>query len=200
MAGSTPRVSARPLIHFVWMTIVVAFSSLGCAISLIMTIDQIAQLVADREIRNLAIRYSIAVDDGDLPTILQCFTQSGRFERAGQAVEGQEDLQSFYDGMVDRYALTRHVVEMQIVDPLVEPDSASGMVSGNAELVFEDTLYKVAYRYNDLYEREQDRWKFANRQLRFIYYLPANDLIDTIAENTRVRIPGTEPAPSEHLA
>jgi ketosteroid isomerase-like protein len=164
-----------------------------------MTIDQIATLVTDREIRDLAIRYSIAVDDGDLPTILECFTQEGGFERAGQAVRGQEALKSFFEGMVDRYALTRHVVEMQIVDPLVEPDRASGMVSGNAELVFGDTLYKVAYRYSDLYEREQDRWRFANRQLRFIYYLPAKELIDTIAENTRVRIPGTEPAPSEHL-
>jgi uncharacterized protein (TIGR02246 family) len=164
-----------------------------------MTIDQIDRLASESEIRDLAIRYSVAVDDGDLPAVLDSFTKSGSFERAGQVVRGQDALRSFFEGMVDRYVLTRHLVEMHTIDPLEEPDRVSGMVHGSAELVFGDTLYRVAYRYHDLYEREQNRWKFANRQLLFIYYLAARDLIDTIAENTRVRIPGTEAMPSEHL-
>lgn len=166
---------------------------------MIMTNDQITRLTTELDIRDLTVRYSIAVDDGDLPAIIECFTKEGGFERAGQPVRGHDALRAFFKGMVDRYALTRHVVEMQTLDPLEEPDRATGLVHGRAELVFGDTFYQVAYRYNDVYEREDGRWRFADRQLRFIYYLPAKDLAETIVEDTRVRIPGTDPMPSEHL-
>jgi hypothetical protein len=161
--------------------------------------DQLARIATELEIKDLAIRYSAAVDDGDLAIVVDSFTRSGSFERAGQVVTGHEDLRTFFAAMADRYVLTRHLVEMHTIDPPHERERASGTVHGSAELVMGDTLFRAAYRYHDLYALEADRWRFASRQLRFIYYLPAAELDDAISSPDRVRIPGTDPKPSEHL-
>ena len=163
------------------------------------TVDALDQLAADLAIKDLAVRYSVAVDDRDLPVVLDSFTASGSFERAGQVVRGQDDLRSFFSGMMDRYVLTRHLVEMHIVDPREHVDRASGTQHGSAELVLGDTLYRAAYRYRDRYEREEGRWRFASRQLRFVYFLPAAELIDGVPTHDRVRLPGHDTRPSEHL-
>ena len=157
------------------------------------------QIAAEVAIRDMAVRYSVAVDDCDLPSVVSSFTESGVFERAGQQIQGHDQLRSFFAGMMERYALTRHLVEMHTVDPLEVHDRASGMVHGSAQLVLENTAYVAAFRYRDQYEREDGRWRFAKRQLRFIYYLPATELFDGIVAEDRVRMPGTEPQPSEHL-
>tara|TARA_B100000686_G_scaffold347424_1_gene436104 strand:+ start:1266 stop:1823 length:558 start_codon:yes stop_codon:yes gene_type:complete len=148
-------------------------------------------------IRDLAIRYAVAVDDCDLPSVLNKFTKSGSFERAGQKVEGQEELSSFFTGMMDRYILTRHLIHMHTVE--VSRRRVSGVVHGSAELVLDDTLYLSAFRWHDLYELEAGEWKFSNRQLKFIYYMPATELANEISAVKRVRIPGAEPQTSEHL-
>lgn len=157
----------------------------------------IDRLVAEAAIRDLAVRYSVAVDDGDLAGVIDSFTADAVFQRGDQAVEGAAALREFFSAAVGTYDLARHVVEMHTVDLGEDPGAATGMVYGSAQLVRDGTSHLAAFRYDDTYERGPDRWRFARRQIEYLYFLPAADLIEGIASSDRVRLPTISPAAAE---
>ena len=147
------------------------------------------RLAADAAIRDLAIRYSVAVDDGDLFTVVDSFTADGAFERGDRVVRGSDELREFFSAASGTYALARHVVEMHTIDFDDKPGHASGIVHGSAQLVRDGVFHVAAFRYHDQYEQEAEGWRFTRRRLHYLYFLPAAELVDGIASEDRVRLP-----------
>ena len=56
-----------------------------------------------------------------------------------------------------------------------DPDRAQGLLSAHAELWRNETTMVTALRYDDFYRREEGVWRFAERALSFLYYVPLAD-------------------------
>ena len=48
----------------------------------------------------------------------------------------------------------------------------------------------AAYRCDDRYLRDGDRWVFASRELRFMYNVPFEQMPASFADSRRIRLPG----------
>lgn len=89
---------------------------------------------------NLSALYSIAVDDHDLDldTVVACFAADGTFTRLGTTISGQAELREFYAKMMDRYVTTLHVSNTHVTDIDTAAGTATGLVTGHAELALGD--------------------------------------------------------------
>jgi uncharacterized protein (TIGR02246 family) len=130
-------------------------------------------------IRNLTARYGFVIDDRDIEAVGDCFTQDGRF----RSVDGRMDARG-REAVVDQFharfaALTtgNHIAHQQVVelDP-DDPDRATGLLSSHAEVVRLGKTMLSALRYRDEFRRCADgKWRFADRELSFFYYLEPAD-------------------------
>jgi len=150
----------------------------------------VSDLAASQAIRNLSAVYSMAVDDHDLDTVVNCFTPDGSFERAGSRTTGHEALRTFYMTMMQRYRTTLHVPEGHTIDiDDDDPTLATGVVAGHGELVLDATLLMAAYRYTDSYRCLDGRWKFSSRTLQFMYVMPMEQMATGFGSSKRIRWP-----------
>lgn len=150
--------------------------------------------VEDRlDLQELIARYSLARDDQDMEALLDCFIDDAVFARRGQDVIGREALHQFYLQSMRRYDLTIHTNHAQVLDA-VGPDDVNGVVTGHAELVLEGRLVVASYRYRDVYRRSATGWRFASRELNFLYAMPVDQMASGFADANRVRWPGADPA------
>jgi uncharacterized protein (TIGR02246 family) len=139
-------------------------------------------------IRNLAALYAMAIDDHDIERVVDCFADDGTFTRAGNTERGKRDLRAFFVKMMDRYITTLHTPHSHLV-ATNGTDSATGLMTGHAELSFEGTLMMAAYRYDDTYSRVDGRWVFQTRALKFMYVVPFQDMSSAFADRMRIRWP-----------
>jgi ketosteroid isomerase-like protein len=149
----------------------------------------VERLVAEAAIRDLVVRYSVAVDDGDVATVVDSFAADGVFQRGDQEVAGTEALRAFFSAASGTYDLARHIVEMHTIDFGGDPGQATGTVHSSAQLVRSDTFHVAAFRYDDRYVLDAGRWRFAHRRIDYLYFLPAAELIEGITSGDRVRLP-----------
>ncbi|WP_165943787.1 nuclear transport factor 2 family protein [Saccharopolyspora karakumensis] len=148
--------------------------------------------VRDREaIRDLALLYTRAVDGYDLDVVVDMYTDDGVFDRRGRASEGREALRAAYAAPMRTYRTMIHRVDAHVVE-LTSADDAVGWVAGYAELADERTVVAAVFRYDDVYRRVRDRWRFARRSIRFQYAMPFDSLAKGLTARDRLRWPGTE--------
>lgn len=147
---------------------------------------------------NLSALYSIAVDDHDLDTVVACFAPEGTFTRLGNTVTGHAALREFYATMMDRYVTTLHVPNTHLADVDTLAGTATGMVTGHAEVALGSRLLLAAYRYDDRYVRLESRWVFATRTIRFMYNVPFEEMATSFSDSMRMRIPGTDVAAGDY--
>lgn len=141
--------------------------------------------------------YALAVDDGDLETVIDTYQPDGVFIRAGVETVGAAALTSFYATMLAAYRTTLHIAQSQVV--AVRGDVAEGVSTGQAELVLpDDTLLRAAYRYHDEYRRTDGVWRFSRRELRFQYMLTEDEMSSAMGSAHRIRRPGAEPAAADY--
>lgn len=144
----------------------------------------------DREaIRDLALLYTRAVDDYDLETLLEMFTEDGVFERRGRAAAGREALREAYSEAMRANRSMVHTPDSHVVR-LLPGRRAVGWAAGHAELVIDSSTVLAAFRYEDEYRCVEGRWLFARRSLTFKYALPADQLVDGLGRSERMRWPG----------
>jgi uncharacterized protein (TIGR02246 family) len=151
--------------------------------------EQVRVLTAQSAIRDLAALYSMAVDDHDIEGVLTCFAKDGSFKRAGIPNKGHEALRAFYISMMDRYVTTLHTPHTHTI--AVNGETASGILTGHAELSLQGTLMMTAYRYIDEYVRESGRWVFASRELQSMYVVPFEAMGSSFRDEIRIRWPQT---------
>lgn len=151
--------------------------------------DALDTLLAKDAIRDLAGAYSMAVDDHDIDAVLGMYTPEATFTVAGTTLRGREELHTFYVDSMDRYTTMLHTPEIHLIT-LDSENSATGRMTGHAELAVRDTLMLTAFRYQDRYSLT-DTWRFEHREVTFMYAVPFEAMSSSFRTDKRIRWPQT---------
>ena len=145
--------------------------------------------VDDRQqLVELLSRYGSAVDDRDFDTVASLFASDGSF----RGIKGREAVIDFYRERLASYTATSHYAYTWHFD-FDSDDQARGVVNGHAELCMSGKTIRLALRYLDRYTRTSSGWVFQERDLKFRYVLPFDEVANGLADPMRVRWPGAEP-------
>lgn len=114
-------------------------------------------------IRNLAIRYSLSIDDGRIEDVAALFAPDATFAaRYGEPLRGREAIAEFLAANARGQRASAHVVLGHLIEPDGE-DRAVGVVQVAAVLDIEGTTRRFALRCHDRYRLLDGRWLFAHR-------------------------------------
>jgi ketosteroid isomerase-like protein len=134
--------------------------------------SRLARLEGRAAIVELVTEYGSRIDAHDLPGLLDLFTSDARFnDYAGR--EGLTELFTNVFATMERSVHTAH-------NPVIVFDSdteAHGTVVGHAEQTGEGTVLVMALRYRDVYRRDEDRWRIAERRTGYFYRLKAEEYV-----------------------
>ena len=133
--------------------------------------------VEDRAaIRDLTARYNFAIDDRDLKSVGELFTDNGSFGSKDGAMRatGREAILKQFEGRFSVLGATNHFAHDHAVW-FESPTRARGLLSIHAEVWRKEQPMVTAVRYDDLYEKSGGLWRFAERVLSFFYYLNIKD-------------------------
>jgi ketosteroid isomerase-like protein len=146
------------------------------------------------ELRELVARYGIAVDDRDIDSLTALFTPDASFrsEDGVMSAQGRDAVIEQFRGRFAALKATNHIAHDQILEPGPGPDAASGLVSSHAEVCRNGRVLIAALRYRDRYRRHDGRWRFAERVLSFLYYLPVEEYAEGLAGRLRMRAYGDQ--------
>jgi hypothetical protein len=64
------------------------------------------------------------------------------------------------------------------------------MILSHAEVWRNGAALIAAIRYFDTYRREGGRWRFAERLLKFLYYVPVPEYAEALGDRNRMRAYG----------
>jgi len=150
---------------------------------------RLVRRVDDRQqLAELLSRYGMAVDDRDFDTIGKLFASDGAF----CGIKGRQAVVDFYRERLSAYTTSSHYAHTWHFD-FESDDHARGAVNGHAELCIDGKAIRIALRYLDRYVRTSTGWVFQQRDVKFRYVLPFDEVADGLAEPMRVRWPGTAP-------
>jgi SnoaL-like domain len=159
-------------------------------------LDRRLRRIEDRaEIQELGQRYCRLIDDNDWTGLRRLFTDDATMAGVvgGDAVV--KTLRSIRSG----YGRTIHAAYGLVLDRQ-DDESARGYVPSSAQLDIGGQLVLSAIRYFDEYARVGGAWKFASRDLRFVYALPFPEADRALVDDLPVRWPGTRPGPADDLS
>jgi uncharacterized protein (TIGR02246 family) len=159
--------------------------------------DAVRGLLDREAIRDLAALYARAVDDYDIDAVMGTFASHGVFDRRGDVAAGHDAIRESFLAAMRTYQAMLHTPESHVVT-LTGPNEAIGWASGHAEMMTRRTTIIAAYRYDDTYCREDGRWQFSLRRVRFMYAVPAGDHGSALSGPNRMRWPGMEPVPADY--
>jgi uncharacterized protein (TIGR02246 family) len=144
------------------------------------------------ELAELVARYCIAVDDRDVETLAALFTVDGRFRSVDGVMDarGREAVMQQFRGRFAALGPTCHFTHDRIFELGAAADTATGLVTSHAEVIRNGRAFVAALRYADTYRRVDGRWRFADRLLSFLYYLPADEYAHGFASRLRMRAYG----------
>lgn len=144
------------------------------------------------ELRELVARYCLAIDDRDIDALTELFTPDASFRSVDGVMGafGREAVIRQFHGRFAALKTTNHIAHDQILDFGPDPDAAGGLVSSHAEVCREGRVFVAALRYRDRYRRQEGRWRFADRELSFLYYLPVEEYAEGLAGRLRMRAYG----------
>jgi SnoaL-like domain len=146
-------------------------------------------------IQDLAVRYCIAIDDGDYDGLAEMYTEKTTMG----ATVGRHEVVGLLRSIRADYGRTIHVPEAHTVT-FADDAHATGVVLSHAELNIQAKTVHTYIRYYDDYERGADgAWRFASRALKFAYAVPVEELPESLTGVDTVRWPGTSPAPADEF-
>jgi ketosteroid isomerase-like protein len=134
---------------------------------------RIARLEAESQIRQLIARYSFDIDDRRIPAVRALFADDAVL-RSHDGVMHAEGVDAIMTQFAGRFAVLgpgHHVMHDVQID-FVDAANATGRVSGHAELMRHGRMMVAAIRYDDRYRLTPRGWKFAERVIGFLYYVP----------------------------
>lgn len=129
---------------------------------------------APQELRDLAVRYALAVDSRDPVLLADIFTADGlmggqgRTEARYVAPDGWARMIAEVDAS---FSQTMHNVFNQTFER-AEDGAVSGVTTGIASHILPgdgEDLVDFAMRYHDRYAQEDGRWKFRERRLEVLW-------------------------------
>ena len=146
---------------------------------------RIARLEAREEIFELVARYGLVMDDRDMSGMDDLFTRDAVIRSMDGVMNatGREAVVEQFRGRFKVLGPSNHFSHDKILRfDDGDPDAASGLVLSHAEMNRKGQAMLTAIRYQDSYRREQGRWKFSERVLKFFYYVPASQYLDALGE------------------
>ena len=146
---------------------------------------RIARIEAREEIFELIARYGLVMDDRDMSGMEGIFTKDCVI-RSMDGVMNATGLDAVVEQFRGRFKVlgpSNHFSHDKIIRfDDHNPDAATGMVLSHAEMNRKGQAMITAIRYDDTYRRDQERWKFSERVLKFFYYAPAAQYLDVLGE------------------
>ncbi len=136
---------------------------------------RIARLEAESQIRQLIARYSFDIDDRRVESVRDLFSDDAVLRSADGVMNarGVDAIMAQFNGRFAALGPGHHVMHDVQID--FESDStARGRVSGHAELWRNGQMMVAALRYADRYCLTARGWKFAERVIGFLYYVPVD--------------------------
>ncbi|MDO1479396.1 nuclear transport factor 2 family protein [Rhodococcus ruber] len=127
------------------------------------------------EIRELATRYALAVDDHDMATLAALYTPEAAFCGLTETLRGRDAIVAYVRTALDGYdGVSVHTPHPGTVDFTGE-DTARGIVPCHVEFARAGVQSILALRYHDRYVRQDGRWYFGERRLEVRYATPTTD-------------------------
>lgn len=135
------------------------------------TLEQRLEAVESRlALGDLVARYFDCVDRKDVAGVVADFVADGEFLYPGGGARGRSELGAFWTENL-RWPFTYHYPHAHVVE-LEGGNAARGYVDAHAEHQQDGGCVVAALRYLDEYVREDGRWLFLRREIRFRYFLP----------------------------
>lgn len=149
-----------------------------------MTLEDRVRRLEDRaELAELVARYGLVMDNRDVAAMPELFTADARVWSADGVMDarGLPAVTDMFRGRFEVLGPSNHFTHDRIVefDP-DDPDRATGLVSSHAEMQRRGQPMLAAIRYHDRYRRDGGRWKFSERGLSFMYYVPTAEYLDAL--------------------
>lgn len=142
------------------------------------------------EIHELVARYGLVMDDRNMADMPGLFTDDVVI-RSGDGVmnaRGRDTVVALFRGRFEVLGPSNHVSHDKIISfDEIDSDRATGIVLSHAEMHRRGQPMLTAIRYQDAYRREGGRWCFAERVLRFFYYVPTAQYLDALGPGLALR-------------
>lgn len=155
--------------------------------------SRIARLEDRNSIQELGVLYGFIMDERDEEGIRQIFCEDAtlRSQDGVFAANGLEEIVSTYLGRFASLGPTNHFSHGHVIRlDEADPDRATGLLSSHAEVSRNGVAMQVALRYKDIYRRVDGRWRFADRLMSYMYYLPFAELPEGLGDPNGVRAYG----------
>jgi ketosteroid isomerase-like protein len=145
--------------------------------------QRIRQLEDRVAIEELIARYCLAMDNRDLAAIERLFTDDTHVWSADGVMNcrGRAAAVDMFRGRFTVLGPSNHFTHDRIVEfDGTDPDRATGLVLSHAEMQRKGQPMIAAIRYQDVYRRCGGDWRFAERGLSFMYYVPTAEYLDAL--------------------
>lgn len=143
------------------------------------------------EIRQLASKYSLAIDVRDLDALVSLYVPQ---VKVGSSAQGRGALRDIFDRVLRGFTTTSHQVQNHIIE-FDDADHAQGLVTCRCEHETATTQGPqwviVQNLYHDRYERLEGHWCFRGRVQNRLYAAASDD---PPVGPLKDRWPGAEPA------
>ncbi len=138
---------------------------------------RIAEVEDRLAIRELTARYNFCIDDRDLASVGELFTDNASFGSKDGAMRavGRAAILTQFESRFSVLGATNHFAHDHVIW-FENATRARGQLAVHAEVWRKETPMITALRYDDIYEKSSDGlWRFAERALSFFYYLDVRD-------------------------
>jgi ketosteroid isomerase-like protein len=159
---------------------------------------RVARLEAESQIRQLVAHYSFDIDDRRVEAVRALFAEDAvlRSHDGVMHAAGPDAIMAQFDGRFAVLGPGHHVMHDIQID-FVDDENATGRVAGHAELMRHGRMMVAALRYDDRYRRTPAGWKFAERVIGFLYYVPVEAYPGILAQPDRNHA-YAEPKPADY--
>jgi hypothetical protein len=127
--------------------------------------DRLDRVESELAIRQLPVRYALAVDGRDLDSWVGLFVED---VDCGQYGKGRDALKAFIGPNVRTFYRSVHLICGQTID-FIDADHAKGTTYCRAEHEDGEKWIVMAILYFDTYERREGRWYFVRRSEQHWY-------------------------------
>lgn len=154
---------------------------------------RIDRLESRAEIAELVTSYAVACDEHDMPRLTGLFSEDARFDSPSGVMkaQGRAAISDMFVGLFKIRGPAFHWTHdhtVQFDDK--DPNRATGLVLSHAETCPNNEVSLAAMRYYDAYRRIGGRWLFAERVIKFLYYVPAKDFPSALSSSMRFTVSG----------
>jgi hypothetical protein len=155
--------------------------------------QRLRRLEDREELRMLVALYGQTVDDREIEALGDLFTTDGVM-RSQDGVMNARGRAAIIEQFHGRFAVLgpslHYTHDLVVTFDATDPDLARGMLTSHAEVWRNGAALLAAIRYFDSYRRDGGRWRFAERLLKFFYYVPVSEYAEALGDRNRMRAYG----------